>query len=199
MAFPARRSTVNLPRMKISFRSLGVGVVMFGLLTARNTGAQEPDLEIAGATVSQSGTEVMLIHKSTGNARWLKVGQSFAGYTTKSYDADTGRLTVIKGEASHVISLNRATVKPAEAAPATPEQQKSITHNLRQLSAAADQYFLEQGVATVNSSELIGPEPNKYIREMKPVAGETYLGIRIEQGKPIRIKTAGGFEMEHVN
>lgn len=141
----------------------------------------------------------MLIQKSTGAGRWVKIGQSFAGYTVTSYDAKTDRLTVTKDQVTHVLTLKKSAVQSGAGTPATPEQQQSITNNLRQLSSAADQYFLEQGVIVVNSSQLIGPEKTKYIKELKPVAGETYLGITIEQGKPIRVKTASGFSMEHQN
>jgi len=51
-------------------------------------------------------------------------------------------------------------------------QEKTITNNLRQLASAADQYFLENGVTSVKTSELLGP--NGYIRSFEPVAGETY-------------------------
>jgi hypothetical protein len=186
--------------MKSPFSWLGVavGVVGFGLpLQVR---AQADDLEISGVTVSTTATEVMLIQKSTGTGRWVKIGQSFAGYTLRSYDDKTGRLTLSKGDATSVLTLKKSTVAAAAATPVTPEQQKALTHNLRQLSAAADQYFLEQGVSTVTVGQLIGPEPNKYIKEMKPAAGETYpANMVIEQGKPLKIKTAGGFEMSYQN
>lgn len=201
ITFPARPRAASVRRMKSSFRRTSVALGWLGFLLPVEAWSQADDFEIAGASVSSSVTEVMLIQKSTGDGRWVKIGQSFAGYTAKSYDAKTGQLTLTKDQSTHVLTLKKATVQTAGATmtPPRPEEQKSITNNLRQLAAASDQYFLEQGVSTVNSSQLIGPEPNKYIKEMKPVAGETYLGITIEQGKPIRVKTAGGFEMEYKN
>ena len=138
--------------------------------------------------------------KSTGTGRWVKIGQSFAGYTVKSYDDKTGQLTLAQGESTRVLTLKKSTVAAAVATPATPEQQKALNNNLRQLASAADQYFLEQGVSTVTVGQLIGPGPTKYIKELKPVAGENYpANMVIEQGKPIKIKTAGGFEMSYQN
>ena len=84
--------------------------------------------------------------------------------------------------------------------PASPEQQKAVMNNLRQLAAAADQYFLEQGVSKVTVAQLVGPEPGKFIKVIKPAAGESYPGAMvIDQGQPIRVKTAGGQEIQYQN
>jgi type IV pilus assembly protein PilA len=56
-------------------------------------------------------------------------------------------------------------------------QQKAITNNLRQFSAAGQQYMLENGKDQATYSDLVGPEPGKYIRELKPVAGEDYTHL----------------------
>ncbi|MEI6106770.1 MAG: hypothetical protein WCR49_07105, partial [Opitutae bacterium] len=42
----------------------------------------------------------------------------------------------------------------------------------RQLSAASDQYFLENGVSTVLSTNLVGA--TNYVKAVNTVAGETY-------------------------
>lgn len=183
--------------MKSSLGLPGVIACLLGLALPCPVRAQVDDLEIRGDAVSKEKTEVMLVQKSTGAGRWVAVGQTFAGYKVTAYDAKTGQLTLTKDNQTRILTLSKATVQAAQATPVTPEQQKSIMNNLRQLSAAADQYFLEQGVDKVDASKLIGP--NAYIRELKPVAGESYTGFIIEQGKPVRIKTAGGFEMEYKN
>ena len=67
-------------------------------------------------------------------------------------------------------------------------QDKAVMNNLRQLGAAADQYFLERGVSSVNSSDLIGQDATQYIKVVEPVAGESYLAV-LQQGAPI---TAAG-------
>lgn len=184
------KSTLGLP---------GVIACLLGLALPSPARAQADDLEIRGDAVSKEKTEVMLVQKSTGAGRWVAVGQSFAGYQVAAYDARTGQLTLTKDNQTRILTLSKATVQAAPASPVTPEQQKSLLNNLRQIAAAADQYFLEQGVSKVELSRLVGTTPDKYIKELKPVAGESYAGLVIEQGKPIRIKTAGGFEMEYKN
>jgi type IV pilus assembly protein PilA len=51
-------------------------------------------------------------------------------------------------------------------------QDKTVMNNARQLSAAADQYFLENGVTTVASSNLVGSD--KYVKAINTVASEGY-------------------------
>jgi len=71
-----------------------------------------------------------------------------------------------------IIGLLAAMAIPAFQKVRTTSQQKTITNNLRQLASAADQYFLEEGLTTVTSGELVGS--NKYVKEVSAVAGETY-------------------------
>lgn len=54
-----------------------------------------------------------------------------------------------------------------------------ILSNLRQLAAAADQYFSENGGYEVAVDQLVGPQPGKYIRTLNPVVGENYGAIGI--------------------
>lgn len=49
---------------------------------------------------------------------------------------------------------------------------KSVLSNLRGLSAAADQYFLENNVSTVDFANLVGS--SNYLKAVNSVAGETY-------------------------
>ncbi len=51
-------------------------------------------------------------------------------------------------------------------------REKAIVSNLRQLVAAAQQYMLQNGVTSVNGSQLIGT--GKHINSITPVAGESY-------------------------
>jgi type IV pilus assembly protein PilA len=51
-------------------------------------------------------------------------------------------------------------------------QDKAVLNNARQLAAAADQYFLENGVTTVNQSGLVGS--TNYVKALNLVANETY-------------------------
>jgi type IV pilus assembly protein PilA len=56
-------------------------------------------------------------------------------------------------------------------------QEQTARNNLRQIASAADQYFLEEGVAEVTYEQLVGPDA--YIRSIEPVAGEVYEGMVI--------------------
>lgn len=54
-------------------------------------------------------------------------------------------------------------------------QDKGVTSNLRLLAAAADQYYLETGNTTVNSSDLVGTNPTQKV--IQTVANETYSAV----------------------
>jgi type IV pilus assembly protein PilA len=62
-------------------------------------------------------------------------------------------------------------------------QQKAVMNNLRQLAAAADQYFLETGKKVCGYRDLVGNGPNQYIRSLSPVAGEDYTKMLFRQGQ----------------
>ncbi|MDO8542982.1 MAG: hypothetical protein Q7S40_21265, partial [Opitutaceae bacterium] len=68
-------------------------------------------------------------------------------------------------------------------------QDKAVLNNARQLSAAADQYFLENGVSTVASSNLVGSD--KYVKAINTVAQETYPA-GFSQGTTITIGGIAG-------
>lgn len=68
-------------------------------------------------------------------------------------------------------------------------QDKTVMNNARQLSAAADQYFLENGVTTVASSNLVGSD--KYVKAINTVAGEGYPA-NYTQGIAITISAIAG-------
>jgi type IV pilus assembly protein PilA len=72
----------------------------------------------------------------------------------------------------------------------TASQQKVVLNNLRQLSAAADQYYLENNVTTATFDDLVGPD--KYVRRLNPVAGENYRELQFKQGEPLRIHLSSG-------
>ena len=68
-------------------------------------------------------------------------------------------------------------------------QDKAVLNNARQLSAAADQYFLENGVSTVASTSLVGSD--KYVKAVNTVASETYP-TSFTQGVTITISGIAG-------
>lgn len=71
-----------------------------------------------------------------------------------------------------IIGLLAAMAIPAFQKVRQSSHDKAVLNNARQLSAAADQYFLENGVSTVASTNLIGSD--KYVKAVNTVAGETY-------------------------
>ena len=73
-----------------------------------------------------------------------------------------------------IIGLLAAMAIPAFQKVRKTSQDKTILNNLRQLSAAAQQYFLEQGVTSVSSTNLVGTETTKYIKSVNKVRNETY-------------------------
>lgn len=73
-----------------------------------------------------------------------------------------------------IIGLLAAMAIPAFQKVRASSQDKAVLNNLRQLSSAADQYFLEQGVSTVSYGDLVGGGSSNYIKAIQLVAKETY-------------------------
>jgi type IV pilus assembly protein PilA len=88
-----------------------------------------------------------------------------------------------------IIGLLAAMAIPAFQKVRQSSQDKAVLNNARQLSAGADQYFLENGVSTVASSNLIGADA--YVKAVNTVAGETYP-IGFTQGQAITILGVAG-------
>jgi type IV pilus assembly protein PilA len=71
-----------------------------------------------------------------------------------------------------IIGLLAAMAIPAFQKVRQSSQDKAVLNNARQLSAASDQYFLENGVSTVVIAGLVGA--TNYVKAVNTVAGETY-------------------------
>ena len=98
------------------------------------------------------------------------------------------------------LRLNSSQVKDATPAPIAPavaaEITRAVLNNLRQISAAADQYYLETGKTSVTLAELVGPE--KYIKQLKSVDGESYEGLQLKAGAgPLTVTTAQGITVSY--
>lgn len=74
-------------------------------------------------------------------------------------------------------------------------QEKVVLNNLRQLAAARDQYFLENAKTSCTYADLVGPD--KYIREIKSVAGEDYTRLNFREGEALRVKMKTGKVVEY--
>ncbi len=88
-----------------------------------------------------------------------------------------------------IIGLLAAMAIPAFQKVRQSSQDKAVLNNARQLSAAADQYFLENGVSSVLSTDLIGA--TNYVKAVNTVAGETYPA-GYTQGITITISAIAG-------
>jgi len=88
-----------------------------------------------------------------------------------------------------IIGLLAAMAIPAFQKVRQASQDKAVLNNARQLSAAADQYYLEYGGSSVSQGNLIGA--TNYVKALNTVAGETYPGS-FQQGTTITIAGVAG-------
>ncbi len=88
-----------------------------------------------------------------------------------------------------IIGLLAAMAIPAFQKVRQSSQDKAVLNNARQLSAAADQYYLENGVSTVASANLVGA--TNYVKVVNTVAQETYPDT-YTQGVTITISGIAG-------
>jgi type IV pilus assembly protein PilA len=88
-----------------------------------------------------------------------------------------------------IIGLLAAMAIPAFQKVRTSSQDKAVLNNARQLSAGADQYYLENGVSTVVLTDLLGP--TSYVKALNTVAKETYPAD-FTQGVTITIQAVAG-------
>ena len=68
-------------------------------------------------------------------------------------------------------------------------QDKAVLNNVRQLAAAADQYYLEAGATTANQAALVGS--TNYVKTLIVAANETYP-TDFTQGVTITVIGVGG-------
>lgn len=71
-----------------------------------------------------------------------------------------------------IIGLLAAMAIPAFQKVRHSSQDRAVMNNARQLSGAADQYYLENGVSTAAYSQLVGL--NLYVKAVNTVARESY-------------------------
>jgi type IV pilus assembly protein PilA len=68
-------------------------------------------------------------------------------------------------------------------------QDKAVIGVVRQLAAAADQYYLENGVSTVELRQLVGA--TNYVKAVNTVAGESYP-LLYARGMPMTVTGVAG-------
>lgn len=93
------------------------------------------------------------------------------------------------------IGLLAAMAIPAFQKVRAQSQEKAIYNNLRQFSAAAQQYMLEGAKNEASYKDVVGP--GKLLSELKPVAGEDYTTLVLHDGDTsISVTTADGKEIK---
>ena len=88
-----------------------------------------------------------------------------------------------------IIGLLAAMAIPAFQKVRASSQDKAVLNNMRQLGAAADQYFLEFGTSTAEIQSLVGS--SYYIKALNTVANETYPLV-YTQGETITVSGIAG-------
>ena len=71
-----------------------------------------------------------------------------------------------------IIGLLAAMAIPAFQKVRVASQDKAVLNTARQMAAAADQYYLENGATSADTTSLIGA--TNYVKALNTVAGETY-------------------------
>jgi type IV pilus assembly protein PilA len=79
-----------------------------------------------------------------------------------------------------IIGLLAAMAIPAFNKVRAASRAKAVTNNLRQISAAAQQYMLENGVSQVSETQLAGTDTTYYLRPVTPVIGEIYTTMTLD-------------------
>ena len=88
-----------------------------------------------------------------------------------------------------IIGLLAAMAIPAFQKVRAASQDKTVMNNMRQLGAAADQYFLEYGVSTAERTSLVGS--SAYIKSLTSAANENYPD-NYTQGESIVVTNIAG-------
>lgn len=114
---------------------------------------------------SVTGTSMAVLHRQEGRLHL----QSMAPYSQKVSLSAAGVAIPAMTAAMAIPAYQQ--IQEARQASAD----KAVQNNLRQLSSAAQQYFLETGESSVMASQLIGD--GKLIQSLQPVAGESYENL----------------------
>ena len=168
-----------------------LGMVFGGMAFSAETGT---GLEFSGVLGGGKDVRVALTNKTSGTTQWVAVGGSFSGYAVSAYDVTADVVVLTKGGQTFRLALKQGKTTKAEAKP-SPEVERAILNNLRQLAAAADQYYLENGKNTANYDELVGL--TKYVKSITPLSGENYRAIPFIQGRKMTVTTSGGHSVSY--
>lgn len=136
------------------------------------------EIRFTGVDASSDPVHVSLIHPATQERAWVKLGGRFAGCDVRAYDARKNTLRLARGDETWEIRLESAVIAVDTLSDAERAQiEKQVTNNLRQLDAAAQQFYLEYAVNTVKFEQLVGTGPNHYIKVVKSADAEDYTKL----------------------
>lgn len=151
---------------------------LFGMALALE--AAPVAVEFNGVDGSATPPLVSLTEAATRERAWVKVGGRFAGCEVRAYDAARHVVTLARETETWEVPLQAGVIAKAVLSDAERVRiERGVTNNLRQLSAAAEQFFLENGVSDARLDQLIGEKA--YIKSLKPVDGEEYVKLALKQ------------------
>ena len=110
-----------------------------------------------------------------------------ARVTPRSYQGFTGREIVLI--LTFILGILAALAWNAAQKVRASSQDKAVMCPIRQLAAAADQYYLENGVSSVRYEDLVGA--TNYVKAVTTVAGESYPALYV-RGMTITVTGVAG-------
>jgi len=150
----------------------------------------EPGIELSGVLSSNGRIQLAFTEQSTGTTHWVEIGGNFDGYIVTDYDPKTEIARLTKDGTPLQLHLVAPKLHPSPAG-LTPEIRRAILDNLRQIAAAANQYYLENGRTSTRLGDLVGPE--KTIKELKVADGEDYGSVTLfVSARTFSVATADG-------
>ena len=164
-------------------------------MTLRNSGAKGPISVKEGGDFSwnlpehpQSGRfsdeKLFLKNDQEGSPKWME----YLEFRRASKDVASEVIEFALRQQTQVASAFEKVRRSS--------MEKAILNNLRQLAAAADQFFLENGVDKVKLEQIVGPD--KYIKKLNPVDGEDYSKLDLTQGvAPWKITSDSGITVAY--
>jgi hypothetical protein len=162
--------------------------------TAATLPGAEAGVEFTGWVKDDKGLLLALKSTKSGNTKWVGLGQEFEDCKVSRMDEKAEVLTVTKGGAEFQLPLIRSKVQLKDTEPPLAIK-KQVLNNLRRLAAAADQFYLENGVSKATYDQLVGP--TKYVKEIIPVDREDYRAIQFVQGKTMQTTTSEGYVISY--
>jgi len=158
--------------------------------------AADLGIEFTGVLVTADKTQVALTILATGSTSWVTVGQKFSGCVVSEFDPKEEVVVLTKDGVPTRLRLKTATVQAKTVSPEQVQQiRKAVLNNIRQIAAAADQFYLENGKSQTTLAQIVGP--TMYLKELHSVDGEDYNTLVLRQGASFTVTTASGVTVSY--